>query len=142
MNRLVLAAATAAAACGVAIPAIAGLSGNPSFSQRIPVHLPSSAHVVQFDEAGSVVRTSDDASRSPSTVPSSTSTHAWPAGTTSGAPTVTSGTSRHEAEPGDDRTAGAAEPGDDRTARPAEPGDDHGTGNRGRDGRSSDDGGR
>lgn len=51
MNRLIIAVVTAAAACAIAIPAVAGLSGNPSFSERILVRLPSSAHVVQFDTA-------------------------------------------------------------------------------------------
>lgn len=103
MNRLIIAVVTAAAACGIAIPAVAGLSGNPSFSERIPVRLPSSAHVVQFDTAGSVVREADDR-RSPSTVPTTAvATHG-----------------RHrEAEPGDDH-------GGARTASTTEQGDDHG----------------
>ncbi len=54
VNRLVLAVAAAAAAVGVAIPAVAGLSGNPSFSERIPVRPPTSAHIVEYNPNGSV----------------------------------------------------------------------------------------
>ncbi len=112
MNRLVIAAATAVAACGVAIPAVAGLSGNPSFSQRIPVRSPSSAHIVDFDDAGDVVRVDTDSRRSPSAVPSTAiRTH------------------RREANPGADRSH-TQEAGDDHAgtqpSHEAEPGDDDG----------------
>jgi hypothetical protein len=111
MNRLILAVATATAACGAAVPAVLGLSGNPSFSQHIKVPVPSQAHLVQYDDRGQIVL---DTSRAASPARASTS---------------------REPEPGDDhgglRGSHEAEPGDDHgglrtTSSEPEPGDDHG----------------
>src|SRR3954471_6808668 len=124
MNRLVMAVATVTAAGAVAVPAVLGLSDNPSFSQRIPVPVPSSAQLVQYDDHGQVA---DD--RAISTSSSARSSH-------SAEPGDDHGGQRHsrEPEPGDDhgglRTSREPEPGDDhgglRTSREPEPGDDRG----------------
>jgi hypothetical protein len=109
MKRIVVLAATAfAAATLAAVPAVAGLVGNPSFSHQIPVRAPQ--------DAQSVVLVGDDSSVSPhqstSAVPSATPTRGR------------SG----EVEPSDDAVTGSAEPGDDRggATRHVEPGDDRG----------------
>ena len=116
MNRLIIVSAVAAAAAAVSVPAFAGLSNNPSFNHRVPVHVPSQAKVVQLDDHGKVVD-----SRHSGEHPAST--------------TVTSPTRSREPEPGDDRGQ-STEPGDDRggaTSAPGngggattEPGDDRG----------------
>jgi hypothetical protein len=49
-RRIVLAVGTVAGACAIAVPAALGLSGNPSFSQRIPIGVPSTAQQVSFDD--------------------------------------------------------------------------------------------
>lgn len=103
MNRLMIASAVAVAAAAVSVPAIAGLTNNPSFSHRVPVHVPSQARVVELDDHGKVV----DSRRSD-----------HPASTT-----VTSPHSG-EPEPGDDRGQSSA-PGDDRSSS-SQPGDDRG----------------
>jgi hypothetical protein len=114
VNRLIIASAVAVAAAAVSVPAVAGLTNNPSFSHRVPVRVPSQAKVVQLDDHGKVVN-------------SGQSEH--PASTT-----VTSPTRSGEPEPGDDRVHSTS-PGDDRgsSTSPAddrggssEPGDDSG----------------
>ena len=55
MNRLLIAAAVAAAACVVSVPAVAGLANNPSFSHRLPVQTPTQARLVHFNEHGAVI---------------------------------------------------------------------------------------
>jgi hypothetical protein len=102
MNRLMIASAVAVAAAAVSVPAVAGLTNNPSFSHRVPVSVPSKAKVVHLDDKGKVVN-------------SRSSEH--PASTT-----VTSPTRGGEPEPGDDRGSSSA-PGDDRSSSSA-PGDD------------------
>ena len=94
MNRIVLAVAGAAAACAAAVPAVLGLSGNPSFSQHIAVPVPSKAHLVQFDDSGQAV----------GDVTPSTSDLRYE-----------DRSSGREREPGDDRggRASSTEPGDD-----------------------------
>jgi hypothetical protein len=114
MNRLILVSAVAAAAAAVSVPAFAGLSNNPSFNHRVPVHVPSQAKVVHLDDHGKVVD----------------SRQSGPASTT-----VASPARSRSAEPGDDRGQ-TSEPGDDRggaTSAPGngggattEPGDDRG----------------
>lgn len=74
MNRLLIAVATATAACAAAVPAVLGLSGNPSFSQHIPVPVPSRAQVVQFDDRGRIADDRFSASPSPSGSTSHTET--------------------------------------------------------------------
>lgn len=56
LNRLlVLAGSVVAAATVAALPAVMGLSGNPSFSHQLPVHVPSRARAVSLvDGAPSV----------------------------------------------------------------------------------------
>jgi hypothetical protein len=49
-HRVLVIVGAAAGACAIAVPAALGLSGNPSFSQRIPVRAPSSAHIVTVDD--------------------------------------------------------------------------------------------
>jgi hypothetical protein len=108
MKRVLIFSAAAAAAIAAAVPAVAGLAGNPSFSHKLPVHVPSQAQVVGFDDHGHAVSTG------------AASTHA--------------STPSRSPEPGDDnggaRTSRAPEPGDDnggaRTSRAPEPGDDNG----------------
>jgi hypothetical protein len=125
MNRLILAVATATAACGAAVPAVLGLSGNPSFSQHIKVPVPSQAHLVQYDDRGQIVL---DTSRAASPARASTSREPEPGDDHGGL------RGSHEAQPGDDhgglRTSHEAQPGDDhgglRTSSEPEPGDDHG----------------
>lgn len=116
MKHLFIAASCAAAACGIAVPAFAGLSGNSSFSHSVPVRVPSQASVVKFDDRGRHVEPGDDR----------------------GKPTSTSTPTQRHSEPGDDRGTREPEPGDDRGSDSAttpddnhpstEPGDDHGTG--------------
>ena len=106
MKRLVLIIAGVAVAGSVAAtPAIAGLTGNPSFSHEIPVPAPSAAKTPLF---------ADDQVRSGATVK----------------PADDHGGQTRHAEPGDDRGGQAphVEPGDDRggVTTAAEPGDDHG----------------
>jgi hypothetical protein len=49
MSRALLYVASVAAAGALAAtPAIVGLHGNPSFTQRLPVHVPAKAHRVTF----------------------------------------------------------------------------------------------
>jgi hypothetical protein len=104
-KRIAIVIATAGTASVLAAaPAVAGLVGNSSFSQQIPVPVPSGAHQVHQVEDRLVVNSSSPASSAPSRT-------------------------RH-AEPGDDRggVTRTAEPGDDRggVTRTAEPGDDRG----------------
>lgn len=137
MNRLVIAVGTATAACAAAVPAVLGLSGNPSFSQHIPVPVPSHAQLVHFDDRG---RIADDR-LSPSASSSQSTSSDEPGDDHGGLRTS------REPEPGDDhgglRPSSEPEPGDDhgglRTSSEPEPGDDHG-GDRGRGG--GDDGGQ
>jgi len=107
VRRLVIIAVAAVAAGGIAVtPALAGLHGNPSFSQQIPVPAPSQAKQVSFpgDDHGGLTG------------------HPEPADDR--------GSASPEVEPGDDHGGlnPTAEPGDDRGGlRPAaEPGDDRG----------------
>lgn len=109
MKHLLIAASCAAAACGIAVPAFAGLSGNASFSHSVPVRVPSHATVVKFDDRGREVEPGDDRGG-----PTSTTTPSAP----------------RTSEPGDDRSGSDRGPGsDDGTPSPSEtePGDDRGT---------------
>jgi hypothetical protein len=131
MKRILIAAAAAVATCGVAIPAFAGLSGNPSFSERIPVRVPSTAQVVHFDDRGKIVDDGTATNRAkPAVSPTSTehSRGTEPGDDNGGARTSS------KAEPGDDnggaRTSSEPEPADDngaaRTSTEPEPADDNG----------------
>jgi hypothetical protein len=104
MNRLIIASAVAVAAAAVSVPAVAGLTNNPSFRHGVPVRVPSQAKVLQLDDHGKVV------SSRPSEHPAST--------------TVTSPTRSGAPEPGDD-SGRSTSPGDDR-GRSTSPGDDRG----------------
>jgi hypothetical protein len=118
-KRIAIVIATAGTASVLAAaPAVAGLVGNSSFSQQIPVPVPSGAHQVHQVEDRLVVNSSSPASSAPSRT-------------------------RH-AEPGDDRggVTRTAEPGDDRggsttSTTSAAPSDDRG-GNGGRGGGTDD----
>ncbi|HEV7206340.1 MAG TPA: hypothetical protein VGN18_17170 [Jatrophihabitans sp.] len=56
MNRLlVLGGSLVAAAAVAALPAVIGLSGNPSFSHQLPVHVPSQARAVELVDGSSEV---------------------------------------------------------------------------------------
>jgi hypothetical protein len=130
VNRLLIVSAVAAAGCVAAVPAVAGLAGNPSFSHQVPVRVPSQAQVVQFDGHGTVVGLAAATSSSP------TSRHAEPGDDRGGLRTTTSvqptddndvdspaatSTTSPEPEPGDDRGAD-----DSPTARPtSEPSDEN-----------------
>ncbi|HEY7046747.1 MAG TPA: response regulator transcription factor [Jatrophihabitantaceae bacterium] len=118
MKRLLIFSAAAVAAAAVAVPAVAGLAGNPSFSHKPPVHVPSQAQLVQFDDHGRAVRTTTpstpgDDHRRPGpariTEPGDDRGHATEPGDDRGGDRVT-----REPEPGDDRGRPATEPGDDR----------------------------
>ena len=118
-KRIAIVIATAGTASVLAAaPAFAGLVGNSSFSQQIPVPVPSGAHQVHQVEDRLVVNSSSPASSAPSRT-------------------------RH-AEPGDDRggVTRTAEPGDDRggsttSTTSGAPSDDRG-GNGGRGGGTDD----
>ena len=58
MKRMLIFSAAAVATIGAAVPAVAGLAGNPSFSHKLPVHVPSQAQLVDFDDHGRAVNTS------------------------------------------------------------------------------------
>jgi uncharacterized membrane protein YgcG len=106
MKTIMILSGAAAAACAIALPAAAGLSGNPSFSHRIPVHVPSQAQLVQFDDHGGIVTSPADRGREPE-----------PGDDRGVDPSDGPG----EPEPGDDRGVDATE-----TPREPEPGDDRG----------------
>ena len=114
MNRLVLFTATAAFAAGlVAVPAIAGLSGNPSFSRRLPVPVPTQARAVEL--------VGNDLTVAPNTARLTTP---HPKATDNNGTSDTRGPS-NEAEPGDGASAIETEPGKDATPS-AKPSDDVG----------------
>jgi hypothetical protein len=155
MNRLLIISGLAAAACvAVAVPAVAGLSGNPSFSHRIPVTVPTQAQLVQFDDRGQL---RDSATPTPThhatPVPGDDRGTAAEPGDDNrlNQPSDDRGTS---AEPGDDRGTAAVEPGDVSSSTPApsddstgDTGGDHGSssassGSNGSGASGSDDGGR
>jgi hypothetical protein len=144
MKRLLFVIVAGVGAVGIAaVPAVAGLAGNPSFSHQLPVPVPSQARVAQFvDDSGhdSSVRS---VTATPTATPSTT-----PAKTRSAHPEPGDDRSRgsREPEPGDDRSRGSREPepGDDRgrgsATTTAEPGDDrsgHGSGSDDRSGQGS-----
>jgi hypothetical protein len=150
MKRLLIISAVAAATLGAAVPAFAGIAGNPSFSHKIPVRVPVNAQVVTFDDHGGSSRHSTAA---PSASPSKSATatrHAEPGDDKGG---LTSSASKH-VEPGDDKgglTSSASkhvEPGDDKAgltssaSKHVEPGDDKGQSGQpeSHSGRGSDDG--
>ena len=93
MKRLVLMTAAAVAAGGIAAaPALAGLSGNPSFSQQIPVPAPSQAKRPNLPAVGGQSR------------------HPEPGTTPTATPSVDSGGPIPSAEPSDDH-GGSRGPG-------------------------------
>ena len=93
-QRVLIAAAAAAGACAIAVPAAVGLSGNPTFSRRIPVRVPTSAQVITYDDHGKAVAVHDARDARPSR---SASTSTEPS---------RSARSSREPEPGDDRGGG------------------------------------
>ncbi|MDT4981788.1 MAG: hypothetical protein QOG07_3667 [Pseudonocardiales bacterium] len=118
MNRLTVAAAVAVAACAIGIPTVAALASDNTTHNSGPSH----SRVV--DDRSGPNRGSDDVTRSPSVVLTSTSATSEP-GDDKGT----------HAEPGDDRGTGV-EPGDDNgtdapgsasSSASVEPGDDNGT---------------
>jgi hypothetical protein len=94
MKRLLIVAGTAIAACAAAMPAFAGISGNPSFSHRLPVRVPAQAQLAHFDDHGDAIVNPADSSK------------------TGTSPTATPATRRPE--PGDDRSNPSGNPGADR----------------------------
>lgn len=72
MKRILIISAIVAGAGAVAAPAVAGLSGNPSFSHDVPVRVPSEARIVQFDDHGGVL--GEDAASRHNRVPSPSDT--------------------------------------------------------------------
>ena len=118
MKRLLLICSAVAVASGVAAaPAVAGLSGNSSFSHQIPVRVPTQASIPQVadDNGADGVRL---------VVPGASSGRHADDGRQAAASATPS---RSATEPGDDRGGASrtAEPGDDRGAT-VEPGDDRG----------------
>jgi len=93
-QRVLAAIGSVAGACAIAVPAAIALSHNPSFGQRIPVHAPSSAHIVSFDDHGGVLEIAHPRRHHHRTEPSSSRRHDDPSSTAM--PTS------HEPEPGDD----------------------------------------
>lgn len=105
MNRLPLIISAGAVAAAAAVtPAVIGLTGNPSFSQQVPVRVPAHASVVTFptttrspdarerhDHRGGAGRRHRDDTNQP---------QGEPVGTPSTSARV------HEPEPGDDRLGG------------------------------------
>jgi hypothetical protein len=135
MKRLLIGSAVVAGVIAAGIPAAAGLSGNASFSHKLPVRVPSQAQVVKFDDHG---HATDDSTASHSPRATATPRRAASPGATS---TIEPGDDKgglrisKTPEPGDDngslRTTRTPEPGDDnggglRTTKTAEPGDDNG----------------
>ncbi len=72
MKRILIISAIVAGAGAVAAPAVAGLSGNPSFSHDVPVRVPAEARIVQFDDHGGVL--GEDAASRHNRVPSPSDT--------------------------------------------------------------------
>lgn len=69
LNRLlVLAGSLVAAASVAALPAVIGLSGNPSFSHQLPVHVPSQARAVRLVDGASAVSVAPARTPSPSRI--------------------------------------------------------------------------
>jgi uncharacterized membrane protein YgcG len=148
MNRILIATAIAAASCAIAVPAVAGLAGNPSFNHRLPVNVPSQAQLVQFDEHGRVLpaddsSTSAEPTKSPSQQLEPGDNHGG-LGDASGTPEPGEdhgGAITSTPEPGDDHggaITSTPEPGDDHSATSSpEPGDDHGSTSSGDNGGSS-----
>jgi hypothetical protein len=125
MKRLLIASAVVTAALATATPAVAGLAGNPSFSHKLPVRVPSQAQVVKFDDHNSrSSEAGDDRGSHSSPVVSATVSRSPEPGDDRGGVNP---------EPGDDRGGVSPEPGDDRggASRSPEPGDDHGGGHGG-----------
>ncbi len=120
-QRVLVAIGAAGGACAIAVPAALALSHNSTFGQRIPVRVPSSAHVAHFDDHGGVVEAVHEPRHRDDPKPRK-----------HGDPITSTAPASREPEPGDDRGRGD-EHGDDRgtTTREAEPGDDHGGDNRG-----------
>ena len=126
MNRLFIASTISAAAIVLAaVPAVAGLSGNPSFGHQLPVDVPSSAQQVSYDDHGAL-RTSSPKPSSTAGDERGRSAHPEPGDDRGGAddssaPSSTvdrnGGQTRHN-EPGDNRTGGGA-PAPSRSATPA-----------------------
>jgi len=135
MKRLLIFSATAVAAVAVAVPAVAGLAGNPSFTHKLPVHVPSQAQLVQFDDHGGAVRTTTPGTPGDEHGPGRPNSATEP-GDDRGHTTEPGDDRGHTTEPGDDRSH-TTEPGDDRS-HAIEPGDDsggHGGGSSGGSGR-------
>ncbi len=135
-QRILAAIGAATGACAIAVPAALALSHNPSFGERIPVNVPSSAHVVSFDNHGGVIevahrhrhgvghpkgRHHDDPTSS--MLPSGTASE--PGDDRSSTEPEPGDDHGGQTRPGDDRDR-QTEPGDDRSSTEAEPGDDHG----------------
>jgi hypothetical protein len=52
MKRMTILSAAAVATFAAAVPAFAGIAGNPSFSHKLPVRAPANAQVATFDDHG------------------------------------------------------------------------------------------
>ncbi|MDX6258082.1 MAG: hypothetical protein QOJ11_4416 [Frankiales bacterium] len=154
MNRILLFSVAGVAATAVAAtPAVAGLSGNRSFSHNLPVRAPTAARTVHFADEDHPTATPTTPQGSPTpthTSPTRAAKQESEPGDDHGgdrvttAPTGTAApTSRHEAEPGDDHRgdrsptatgtgAATTSPRPTRSPEPAattpshEPGDDRG----------------
>jgi hypothetical protein len=118
-RALIFAIAAVAAAAFAAVPAIVGLTANPSFSHQVPVRVPTQARPVQLVDAAT------SASREHSAVPS---TPAPVRGTVvNPAEGEQSGASAHTGTPTEDNNPGpTAEPSDSAPApqpTESEPGD-------------------
>lgn len=130
MNRLLIIVAGAAGACAIAVPATIGLSDNPSFSQGIPVRVPTSAHVITFDDHGKAI---EDVARH-----SSTRSTPKAAPTSRGRESESGDDNGTHSESGDDRGTHSSTPSTTATSEPGE--DNRGRGSSG-GGHGGDDGG-
>jgi hypothetical protein len=106
-GRVLVIAGAVASGCAIAVPAVIGLTDNPSFNQRIPVRVPSSARIVTFDDRGAAAEVAHR--HKPRATPASVTVPR-----------------NHDDPSASPRTSGPAhEPGDDRGTH-VEVGDDHG----------------
>ena len=109
MKRLFIFSLAAAATVAAALPAVAGLAGNPSFSHKLPVNAPSHARVVEFEHGRPVSTTKthgpgeDDGSPRASRTPEAGDDNGGAPGTRGPEPSNRNGALTTHAEPGDDK---------------------------------------
>jgi hypothetical protein len=109
MKRLLIFSAAAAATVTTAVPAVAGLAGNPSFSHKLPVKVPSQAKVVEFEDGRPASTLEPRHSRGPAAVPRTSEPGDDNGGVTRNPePSDDNGGLTRHVEPGDDRGSAAS----------------------------------